>query len=107
MRYVIVLRVPESHGDAVRDALASAGAGRRGDYAACSFTVKGIGRFRPLPGASPAIGEVGRTEEVVEERIETICDASILKSAIAAVRAVHPYEEPSIDVFELVDVDPV
>jgi hypothetical protein len=35
--------------------MSDAGAGVIGDYTCCSFTVRGIGRFRPEAGANPAI----------------------------------------------------
>ncbi len=75
-----------------------------GNYDACSFSIRGIGRFRPLPGANPAIGEIGKIEEVEEERIETIVEENILELLIKAVREAHPYEEPSIDILELKDL---
>ncbi|HEV7448941.1 MAG TPA: hypothetical protein VGP13_00165, partial [Candidatus Paceibacterota bacterium] len=65
----IVVYVPESHADAVRQALGQSGAGQVGDYEYTSFSVKGVGRFIPKPGAKPAIGQVGKQEEVHEERI--------------------------------------
>ena len=97
--------VPVSHADAMREALANAGAGEMGDYSHASFSYRGFGRFKPLEGANPAIGEVGKLEEVEEERIETICPKEKLRDVIAAIRAVHPYEEPAIDVTELLNVD--
>lgn len=100
----IVVGVPETHGDVVRKVLANAGAGKIGNYSHCSFTVKGIGRFLPLETAKPAIGELGKLEEVVEERIETVCLKKELEKVIAAVRQVHPYEEPVIDVYQLLNV---
>jgi hypothetical protein len=99
--YKIVVYVPEADGEAVRSALGEAGAGRIGNYDSCSFTVKGTGRFRPLAGANPAIGAIGRIETVEEERIETICAEDRLKQALTAVRAAHPYEEPAIDVYPI------
>lgn len=93
--------VPEAHADAVREAMAAAGAGKLGNYSHASFSVKGIGRFRPEKGAQPAIGEVGRLESVVEERIETICPRDILAAVIAAIKKVHPYEEPALDIYPL------
>ena len=92
---------PESHADIVRKALGDAGAGKMGDYTHSSFSVKGTGRFIPRQGADPAIGEIGKLEEVAEERIETICKRSDVAKVIAAVKAVHPYEEVAIDVFPL------
>lgn len=54
-----------------------------------------------LDGANPTIGEVGRPEEVVEERIETVCYEKDLGKVIDAVKKVHPYEEVAIDVYPL------
>ncbi len=99
----IVVGVPETHADAVRQALGEAGAGRVGDYEFTSFSVKGTGRFLPMAGAHPAIGEVGRLEEVAEERIETVCRRRDLGKVIAAIKRVHPYEEVPIDVYPLLD----
>ena len=94
----LVVIAPETHADAVREALAAAGAGRMGDYTYCTFSTKGVGRFKPGPGAKPFIGKVGALEEVLEERIETVCAKELLPQVIAAIRKAHPYEEPSIDI---------
>lgn len=100
----IVVFVPVAHADKVREVLAEAGAGHIGNYDCCSFSVKGVGRFRGLDGAQPFIGEIGKIEEVEEERIETICPREKLDKVLAAVRKVHPYEEPAIDVYPLVNL---
>jgi len=100
-RYKIVVFVPEADGEALRRAMGEAGAGRIGNYVHCSFTVKGVGRFKPQAGANPAIGEVGRLEAVAEERIETVCAEDRLADVLAAIRRAHPYEEPAIDVYAL------
>ena len=94
-----------SHANAVRTALGEAGAGRIGDYDFCTFSCRGIGRFRPLPDAQPYTGEVGRLERVEEERIETLCTRDNIRAAIEAVRAAHPYEEPAMDVYPLCLID--
>lgn len=99
----IAVFVPSTHADKVRKALAKAGAGHIGNYDFCSFSVKGVGRFRGLDGSKPFIGETGKLEDVEEERIETICPAEKLDEVLAAVREVHPYEEPAIDVYPLID----
>lgn len=98
-RYKIVVYVPESHADALREAMGNAGAGVIGNYSHCTFSLKGTGRFKPLPGAHPAIGEVGTLEEVDEERIETVCAGEKLDAVLAAIKAAHPYEEPATDVY--------
>ncbi|MBX7066422.1 MAG: hypothetical protein K1X28_04245 [Parachlamydiales bacterium] len=97
--FAIVLTVPETHADAVREAMGKAGAGHVGDYAFCSFSMKGNGRFLPLAGANPFLGSEGKLETVAEERIETICPKEKLPAVIEAIRKAHPYEEPYIYTF--------
>lgn len=100
----IVITVPETHADVVREALGHAGAGKVGDYSHCSFSVKGIGRFLPQKGANPHIGKEGILETVVEERIETVCNRSILEHVLEAVKKVHPYEETVIDIYPVYEI---
>lgn len=95
--------VPLADADAVRAAVAAAGAGRIGDYEQASFSSRGRGRFRPLEGATPAIGSVGDLEVVEEERIEVVLPRSRRTAVVRALLAAHPYEEPAWDVTELAD----
>jgi hypothetical protein len=97
----IVVFVPLTHADRVRQALGEAGAGKLGHYSFCSFSTRGIGRFKPNAKANPAIGQVGKLEEVEEERIEVICERNNLQKAIDAIKSVHPYEEVALDVYPL------
>jgi len=98
----LVVFVPAEALDAVRDALFAAGAGRIGNYERCSWYTAGIGTFRALPGAEPAIGEVGEEEHVAELRLETVFPADRHDDVVAALRGAHPYEEPAFEVYELV-----
>ena len=95
--------VPAADADRVRAALAEAGAGRIGDYDQASFSSRGEGRFRPLAGAAPAIGEVGRPEVVEEVRVEVVLARGLRTAVVSALLAAHPYEEPAYDVVELAD----
>jgi len=99
----IVVFVPVTHADSVRKALADSGAGHIGNYDSCSFSSRGTGRFRGLEGTKPFIGNPGKIETVEEERIEVICPSSKLENVLAAVKKVHPYEEPAIDVYPLLN----
>jgi dinuclear metal center YbgI/SA1388 family protein len=99
----LTVYVPVADADRVRAAVADAGAGRLGDYDQASFSTQGEGRFRPLDGADPAIGEVGRVETVDEVRVEAVLPRRLRGAVIAAVLAAHPYEEPAYDVVELAD----
>ena len=102
--YHLIIYVPLAHADAVRKALAEGGAGKIGNYDSCSFSMRGIGRFRPLEGANPAIGSVGGAEKVEEERIEVVVPAgNSLREILRRVRAVHPYDEPAIHLLPMGD----
>ncbi|MGI6030852.1 MAG: Nif3-like dinuclear metal center hexameric protein [Eubacteriales bacterium] len=90
--------VPASHAEVVRSALAEAGAGRLGAYDSCSFSLQGEGRFRPLEGARPFVGELGKPELVQEIKLEVSAPAAQMGRIIAAMRARHPYEEPAYSV---------
>lgn len=100
----IVVFVPETHADVVREAMGKAGAGRIGNYSYCTFSSKGVGRFKPEAGANPHIGEIGKLEEVTEERIEAVCSREKLEGIIAAIKEVHPYDEVALDVYLLENI---
>lgn len=90
--------VPLPDVERVRDALADAGAGAIGSYDRCAWAVEGSGTFRPLPGAAPAIGEIGQTARVAEARLEMAAPAGHRARIVAALRASHPYETPAFDI---------
>lgn len=102
--FKLVVFAPLTHADVVRSAIGNAGGGKIGNYSHCSFSTRGVGRFRPEEGAHPHIGEVGKYEEVEEERIEVTVDESVLKEVVAAMKAVHPYDEVAYDVYPLESV---
>jgi len=85
--------VPLSHTQQVLEALSAAGAGTIGKYTHCSFTVVGEGTFMPTDKAMPYTGHVNQVEKVTEQRIEVIFTAYLERQILAALRAVHPYEE--------------
>jgi dinuclear metal center YbgI/SA1388 family protein len=95
--------VPTGDAEALRAVLADAGAGRIGDYDHASFSTPGEGRFRPLDGANPAIGSVGRVEVVDEVRVEVVLPRDRRTAVVAAMLSAHPYEEPAYDLVELAD----
>jgi dinuclear metal center YbgI/SA1388 family protein len=97
----LVTFVPHEDAEVVRSAIAAAGAGSIGNYDSCTFTAEGEGRFRPLDGATPAIGRVGEVEVVAESRIESVFPRSRRREVVEALREVHPYEEPAFDIIEL------
>ncbi len=103
--FKIVFFVPESHKETVKMAEFEAGAGKIGDYDQCAWEVAGTGQFRPLQGATPYIGDVGKTGTVAEYRVELVCDDQCVVDAITALKQAHPYEEPAFDVWKLHDIN--
>ncbi len=104
--YKLVVFVPQTHIEQVRLAAANAGAGGIGKYDSCFFMTSGIGTYRPLKGAKPAKGEIGRLERVGEVRLETIVPKNKLKKVMAAIKKVHPYEKVACDIYELAGINP-
>lgn len=98
----IVTYVPSSHAEKIRKILNLFSGGKLGKYDYCSFSVPGIGRFRPLKGATPFIGKPGKREKVKEERIETIVLRKDMNKLVREIKKAHPYEEPAIDVYPLI-----
>jgi dinuclear metal center YbgI/SA1388 family protein len=96
-----VVFAPSESAERIRAALIEAGAGATGDYDSASFTSCGVGRFRPLEGARPALGRVGELETVDEVRIEVVAARELRGQVYAKMRAAHPYEEPAYDIIEL------
>jgi len=103
--YKVVVAVPVNEADKLREIIGNAGGGKVGNYAHCSFSIKGTGRFLPAIGVNPTIGQVGQLEEVAEERIEITCDSESVRAVVEAIRDTHSYEEPAIDVYELTELE--
>lgn len=85
--------VPAANKEGVLKALHEAGAGEIGNYSQCSFQTSGQGTFFPKDGASPAIGQVNRREEVQEVKIEVLVPAHLESLVLRAMYEAHPYEE--------------
>lgn len=99
--YKLVVYVPVSHVDAIRNAFQKEDAGHIGNYSGCSFGAQGIGTFKPLEGTNPYIGTTNQMSYADEVRLETIVRPEKLAATIQAMLRVHPYEEVAYDVFKL------
>lgn len=97
--------VPATHADQLRSAMADAGAGKIGDYDACSFSLIGFGRFRPNENADPYLGKAGELEKVDEEKIELTVPQHAVNAVISAMKKNHPYEEVAYDLIPLTNAN--
>src|SRR5258708_362789 len=100
--YKICVYIPESHLDAVKDAMFTAGAGKIGNYSHCSWQTLGEGQYLPLEGSNAFIGKQGKIEKVAEYLVEMVCDEPLIKKVIEALKASHPYETPAYHIIKLI-----
>lgn len=96
--------VPDTHVEAVKNAVFAAGGGRIGAYDSCSWQALGQGQFRPLDGSQPFLGQSGRVEKVEEWKVEMVVADSLIELVVQALRLAHPYETPAFEVWRLHDL---
>ncbi len=93
--------VPPAHSQKVKNALFDAGAGHLGFYDHCAFTMKGLGSFRPMEGADPFSGEIGKVETDAEEMVSVVLENYKKSGVLAALQEAHPYEEVAYNLIQL------
>lgn len=93
--------IPEQAFCALQSALCEADAGYIGKYDCCLSYSRVTGCWRPLAGASPFLGAVGEISSEPELKVEVTCRKEQTDAVLAAIRRVHPYEEPVINVILL------
>ncbi len=131
--YKLVVYSPAKSTEEIVKVLGDNGAGFIGGYSHCTFRTAGVGTFKPLEQTHPYIGEVGEVATVlvaamlshdislyvahtniyicevgevatvIEDRIETIIDEKMVKTLIAKIKRIHPYEEMAYDLYPLSD----
>lgn len=85
-------------------ALSEIGVGKVGDYDHCFSTTEVQGYWRPLAGAKPFDGKIGELSSEPEIKLEVRCEFELVQLAIDTIKKVHPYEEPVINVFPLLNI---
>lgn len=99
--YKLEIFLPEEAFEPVRRALFAVDAGHIGNYDRCLCWSRVKSCWRPLEGTTPYLGREGQLCQAEEVKVEVCCRAERLAETLAAVRAVHPYEEPVINVLPL------
>lgn len=97
----IEIFIPETHLSVLRAALRSVDAGHIGKYDGCLSYSRVTSCWRPLEGTHPYLGEIGTFSEEPELKVEVTCLREKVEETVAAVKRVHPYEEPVINVIPL------
>ena len=93
--------IPETHLEPLQRALQEVDAGHVGNYDCCLSYSPVTGCWRPLEGTSPYLGSVGEISREPELKVEVTVRAERVDETIAAIKRVHPYEEPVINAIPL------
>ena len=93
--------IPETHFRDLQKTLQNVDAGHIGNYDSCLSYSRVIGTWRPLKGTKPYIGEEGKISEEPEIKVEVTIKAVNLDKTLEAIKKVHPYEEPVINIIPL------
>ena len=96
--------IPESHLPVLQQALREADAGHIGSYDSCLSYSPVTSCWRPLTGSEPYLGQVGALSTEPELKVEVTCRREKLDETLRAVKAVHLYEEPVINLIRLYQV---
>lgn len=103
----LVTFCPPEQLEEVRNALFTAGAGKIGNYDACSFNSEGYGTFRAGEDSRPFVGMLGELHREAEVRVETIFPDWAEASVLRALKESHPYEEVAFDIYTLDNTHPL
>lgn len=90
--YYLIVYIPSSHLEVVKNAILDAGAGRIGGYDYCCWQTKGLGQFRAGENQNPFVGEIGKIHKEEEWKVEFVLEEKYLNEVIKAMKDSHPYE---------------
>ena len=93
--------IPETHLPALQKSLQAVDAGHIGNYDCCLSYSSVTSRWRPLEGTKPYHGSIGELSSEPELKVEVTCRTERADATIEAVKMIHPYEEPVINVIPL------
>lgn len=97
----IEIFIPETHLSVLQEALRSVDAGNIGNYDSCLSYSKVMSFWRPLEGSNPYLGEENILSSEPELKVEVTCLCEKIDITVDAIKKVHPYEEPVINVIPL------
>lgn len=97
----LVVFVPATHSEILKEAIFGAGAGEIGNYSECSFNTAGEGTFKGGQGTNPFIGKPGERFTANEIKVEVIFLDWLEQTILKAMQLAHPYEEVAYDIITL------
>jgi hypothetical protein len=97
----IEIFIPETHLSSLQCALQSVDAGHIGNYDSCLSYSSVTGCWRPLDGSSPFLGRENALSSEPELKVEVTCLRKNVDITVEAIKSIHPYEVPVINVIPL------
>ncbi len=101
----LVTYVPTKDAKKLQKSLFAAGAGNIGNYSDCSFSVDGLGSYKPGLKANPVKGKIGKTHYEEETQLNVIFSKINQSKVIKALFENHPYEEVAYEIFTIDNTD--
>ena len=93
--------IPEAFTARLLEELSKVNVGRIGNYDHCFSVTQVRGYWRPLEGADPYDGEIGKINDAAEDKVEVNCKQENVRDALQVIRHVHPYDQPVVNVISL------
>ncbi len=95
--------IPKTHLSQLQSALQSVDAGHIGNYDSCLSYSEVIGTWRPLKNAKPYLGKANNISQEPELKVEVRILAENLNITLEAIKRIHPYETPVINIIPLLN----
>lgn len=95
--------IPKTHLSQLQSVLQSVDAGHIGNYDSCLSYSEVIGTWRPLENAKPYLGKVDNISQEPELKVEVRILAENLNITLEAIKRIHPYETPVINIIPLLN----
>ncbi len=96
---------PKEYTDSVRRVIENSERGIVGNNTYGIFLSKVHRYISPTVRLNPTVGKQDKDGRITETKIEFICEQDKVKNIIDAIKTVHPYEEVSIDIFQLLELE--
>ena len=107
MKYKIIIGGPDDQEviERIIDVAAQAGAGTVGKYRRCAVINKIVATWTPGKGSNPYEGEIGKPTVADCVFIDIECDEQSVRATYDAIKKIHPYDEPGIQIIKLEDIE--
>ena len=99
--YKIETFIPKESLQDLRHALLEVDAGHIGNYRGCLSYYSVTGVWFSDEGSNPTVGQKGQWSEEPELKVEVNVEDDNKDKTVEAIKQVHPYEEPVINVIKL------